>query len=77
MTLDQLHDDYVTALKRSSQLHRRWDDTVSVEPLQPGQETPTVPPEQLALEREMREAWDDYIVKGDAYWAAVKAAQDE
>ena len=39
--------------------------------------TPTVPPEQLALEREMREAWDDYIVKGDAYWAAVKAAQDE
>jgi len=77
MTLDQLHDDYVTALKRSSQLHRRWDDTVSVEPLQPGQKTPTVPPEQLALEREMREAWDDYIVKGDAYWAAVKAAQDE
>jgi hypothetical protein len=37
----------------------------------PGQAPPTIPRDQLDLEEEMRQAWDDYVEKRNAYLAAA------
>ena len=68
--LDQLVNEYEAAARRLTELHRRWGWIVLLGPPQPGQGAPTIPRDQLALEEEMRQAWDDYVEKRNAYLLA-------
>jgi hypothetical protein len=54
-----------------TELHRRWGWIVLLGPRQPGQGAPTIPRDQLDLEEEMRQAWDDYVEKRNAYLLAA------
>jgi hypothetical protein len=40
-------------------------------PSRPGQGAPTIPRDQLDLEEEMRQAWDDYVERRNAYLVAA------
>ena len=69
--LDQLVNEYEAAARRLTQLHRRWGWIVLLGPRQPEQGAPTIPRDQLDLEEEMRQAWDDYVEKRNAYLLAA------
>jgi hypothetical protein len=69
--LDQLVNEYEAAARRLTELHRRWGWIVLLGPRQPGQGAPTIPRDQLDLEEEMRQAWDDYVEKRNAYLVAA------
>jgi len=69
--LDPLVNEYEAAARRLTQLHRRWGWIVLLGPRQPGQGAPTIPRDQLNLEEEMRQAWDDYVEKRNAYLVAA------
>jgi hypothetical protein len=70
-SLDPLVNEYEAAARRLTELHRRWGWIVVLGPRQPGQGAPTIPPDQLDLEEEMRQAWDDYVEKRNAYLLAA------
>jgi hypothetical protein len=70
-SLDQLVNEYEAAARRLTELHRRWGWIVLLGPRQPGQAPPTIPRDQLDLEEEMRQAWDDYVEKRNAYLLAA------
>jgi hypothetical protein len=69
--LDQLVNEYEAAARRLTDLNRRWGWIVLLGPRQPGQGAPTIPRDQLDLEEEMRQAWDDYVDKRNAYLVAA------
>jgi hypothetical protein len=69
--LDQLVNEYETAARRLTDLNRRWGWIVLLGPRQPGQGAPTIARDQLDLEEEMRQAWDDYVDKRNAYLVAA------
>jgi hypothetical protein len=71
--IDDLHDEYVAAAKRHRELHQRWERTFPITERQPGQEASIIPPEQIDLEEEMREAWSDFLAKRNAYDAALRS----
>jgi hypothetical protein len=72
-TLEELHDDYVAAAKRHRELYQWWERTFPVTERQPGQEAPIIPPEQIDLEEEIREAWSDFLAKRNTYDAALRS----
>jgi hypothetical protein len=70
-SLYRLVNEYEAAAIRVTDLHRRWGWIILLGPRQLGQAPPTIPRDQLDLEEEMRQAWDDYIEKRNAYLLAA------
>jgi hypothetical protein len=70
-SVDQLVNEYEAAARRLTDLNRRWGWIVLLGPRQPGQGAPTIARDQLDLEEEMRQAWDDYVDKRNAYLVAA------
>jgi hypothetical protein len=69
--LDPLVNEYEAAARRLTELHRRWGWIILLGPSRPGQGAPTIPRDQLDLEEEMRQAWDDYVERRNAYLVAA------
>jgi hypothetical protein len=63
--------EYEAAARHMADMHRRWEQMVFFEPLQPGVQTWIITREQLDLEEQIPHAWVHYIAKRDAYLAAA------
>jgi hypothetical protein len=70
-SVDRLVNEYEAAAIRLTDLHRRWGWIVLLGPRQPGQAAPTIPRDQLDLEEETQQGWDDYVEKRNAYLVAA------
>jgi hypothetical protein len=69
--LDQLLEGYEAAARRIAELHRRWEQMALSDPLEPGQDAWHLTQGQLDLEDQIRQVWDDYIERRNAYLAAL------
>jgi hypothetical protein len=69
--VDQLLVEYEAAARRIAALHRRWEGMALSDPLEPGQDAWQMRQGQLDLEDQIRELWDVYIEKRNAYLAAI------
>jgi hypothetical protein len=69
--LDQGLLEYELAARRIAALHRRWEQMALSDPLERGQDAWHMRQGQLDLEDQIRELWDIYIEKRDAYLASI------
>jgi hypothetical protein len=69
--LDQLLAEYEAAARRIAALHRRWEAMALSDPLERGQDAWHMRQGQLDLEDQIRQLWDVYIEKRNAYLAAI------
>jgi len=69
-TLEELHEAYLVALKRVTEAQAANNAALGdVQPIG-GREVPVLTAEQIAAQRELADASDDYEQKRDAYYAA-------
>jgi hypothetical protein len=56
-------------------LHRRWEGMALSDPLERGQDAWHLTQGQLDLEDQIRQLWEDYLTKRNAYLAATNTPE--